>query len=123
VEAGESDTEEWISPIGQSVADWIAELEQRNPDFKKERERDRPRRELARLVMIRRVELDISQEELAERMGTSVAVISRLERGHQNFSVTTLQRLAKALDTKLVYTFEPNDGGDPEYVDNLVVVP
>jgi ribosome-binding protein aMBF1 (putative translation factor) len=120
---GKSGSEEWISPIGTSVEDWIAELEALNPEFKRENERNRPRRELARLVMIRRVELDISQEELAERMGTSVAVISRLERGRQNFSVTTLQRLAKALDTKLVYTFEPNDGADPEYVDNLVVVP
>jgi transcriptional regulator with XRE-family HTH domain len=73
--------------------------------------------------MIRRIELDLSQQELADRMGTTVAVISRLERGSQNFSVDTLQRLAKALDTRLVYSFEPNDGVDPEYVDALVVVP
>ena len=56
-------------------------------------------------------------------MGTSVAVISRLERGRQNCSPETLQRLARALDTRLVYSFEPTDRPAPEYVDSLVVVP
>jgi ribosome-binding protein aMBF1 (putative translation factor) len=116
-------TEEWISPIGQSVEDWILELEAENPEFKKNRERNRPRRELARVLMTRRVELDLSQQELADRMETSVAVISRLERGRQNFSPSALKRLAEALDTRLVYTFEPTDRTAPEYVDSLVVVP
>jgi transcriptional regulator with XRE-family HTH domain len=64
-----------------------------------------------------------SSPELADRMGTSVAVISRLERRRQNLSQATLQRLARALDTKLIYTFEPNDGAKSEHVDTLVVVP
>jgi ribosome-binding protein aMBF1 (putative translation factor) len=115
--------EEWISPIGQSITESIEEEERLDPEYKAERERNRPRRELARMLMIRRVELDLSQQELADRMGTSVAVISRLERGRQNFSPATLQRLAKALDTRLIYTFEPTDRGAPEYVDSLVVVP
>jgi ribosome-binding protein aMBF1 (putative translation factor) len=117
------ETQEWISPIGQSVEDFIAEMEERNPEYKRERELNRPRRELARVLMLRRVELDLSQQELADRMGTSVAVISRLERGRQNFSPETLRRLARALDTRLVYTFEPTDRPAPEYVDSLVVVP
>jgi ribosome-binding protein aMBF1 (putative translation factor) len=122
-EGRESDTEEWISPIGMSIDEHIAEQERLDPEYKKAQERSRPRRELSRLLTIRRVELDLTQEELAERMGTSVAVISRLERGGQNFSVATLRRLAEALDTKLVYTFEPNDGTQFEYVDKLVVIP
>jgi ribosome-binding protein aMBF1 (putative translation factor) len=117
------DTEEWISPIGRSVDDLIAEEEERDPEYKLENERNRPRRELARVLMIRRIELDLSQQELADRMGTSVAVVSRLERGRQNFSPATLKRLAEALDTRLVYTFEPTDRAAPEYVDSLVVVP
>lgn len=116
-------TKEWISPIGRSVEDWILELEAENPEFKKDRERNRPRRELARVLMTRRTELDLSQQELADRMGTSVSVISRLERGSQNFTPETLQRLARALDTRLVYTFEPNDGKKPQYAESLVVVP
>ena len=119
----DQDTDGWISPIGQSVDEFIAEQEQVHPELRKERERNRPRRELSRMLMIRRVELDLSQQELADRMGTSVAVISRLERGSQNFSTATLQRLAQALDTRLVYTFEPVDDASFEYVDSFVVVP
>jgi ribosome-binding protein aMBF1 (putative translation factor) len=122
-EAENRDTQEWISPIGMNIEESIAEQERLHPELKKERERNRPRRELARMLMIRRIELDLSQRELADRMGTSVAVISRLERGHQNFSPSTLKRLAEALDTRLVYTFEPTDRAAPEYVDTLVVVP
>lgn len=115
--------EEWISPIGQSITESIEEDERLDPEYKAERERNRPRRELARMLMIRRIELDLSQQELADRMGTSVSVVSRLERGRQNFSPATLKRLAEALDTRLVYTFEPTDRSAPEYVDSLVVVP
>lgn len=121
--AEDRDTKEWLSPIGQSIEDLIAEEEERDPQFKRENERNRPRRELARVMVLRRIELDLSQQELADRMGTSVAVISRLERGSQNFSPATLKRLAQALDTRLVYTFEPTDRAAPEYVDSLVVVP
>jgi transcriptional regulator with XRE-family HTH domain len=122
-EAENRDTQEWISPIGMSIEESIAEQERLHPELKKERERNRPRRELARMLMIRRIELDLSQQELADRMGTTVAVISRLERGSQNFSPATLKRLAEALDTRLVYTFEPTDRAAPEYVDSFVVVP
>jgi ribosome-binding protein aMBF1 (putative translation factor) len=122
-QAEDRDTKDWISPIGQSIEDLIAEEEERDPEYKRENERNRPRRELARVLMLRRIELDLSQQELADRMGTSVAVISRLERGRQNFSPATLKRLAEALDTRLVYTFEPTDRPAPEYVDSLVVVP
>jgi ribosome-binding protein aMBF1 (putative translation factor) len=116
---GKTATEEAISPVGRSIDDLIAELEEHNPDFKRENEETRPRRELARIVMVRREELGISQKELADRMGTSVAVISRLERSRQNFSLATLQRLATALDTKLSYTFEPKLDEEP----TRVVVP
>jgi ribosome-binding protein aMBF1 (putative translation factor) len=122
-EAENRDTQEWISPIGMSIEESIAEQERLHPELKKERERNRPRRELARMLMIRRIELDLTQQELADRMGTTVAVISRLERGRQNFSPSTLKRLAEALDTRLVYTFETTDRAAPEYVDSFVVVP
>jgi ribosome-binding protein aMBF1 (putative translation factor) len=117
------DTEQWISPIGQSITESIEEHERLDPEYKAERERNRPRRELSRMLMIRRIELDLSQQELADGMGTTVAVISRLERGTQNFSPATLQRLAQALDTRLVYGFEPVDDAGFEYVDSFVVVP
>jgi HTH-type transcriptional regulator/antitoxin HipB len=117
------ETQEWISPIGMSIEESIAEQERLHPELKEERERNRPRRELSRMLMMRRIELGLSQQELADRMETTVAVISRLETGSQSFSTATLQRLAQALDTRLVYAFEPVDDAGFEYVDSFVVVP
>jgi transcriptional regulator with XRE-family HTH domain len=50
--------------------------------------------QLARIVIRRRMELDLTQEELAVRRGTSHSAISRIESGQQGTSVQTLQRLA-----------------------------
>ena len=65
--AEDREGEEWISPIGQSIDDVIAEEEERDPEFKRENERNRPRRELARMLMVRRTELDLSQQELERK--------------------------------------------------------
>jgi ribosome-binding protein aMBF1 (putative translation factor) len=120
---GDPGTEGWISPIGQTIDEFIAEEEARDPEYKSERERNRHLREFAKLVLIRRTELGLNQQALAERMGTSHSVISRLESGRHNFSIATLERLARALDVKLIFGFEPNDGIDPESARSLVVVP
>ncbi len=47
------------------------------------------------------MEQNISQRELADRMGTKQANISRLENGNANPSLDFLKRLAKALGKKL----------------------
>lgn len=47
------------------------------------------------------MQLGLTQEELAKRMGTS-----RLESGQHRFSFATMRKLAKALDTHLVYGFQ-----------------
>jgi ribosome-binding protein aMBF1 (putative translation factor) len=118
------DADEWISPIGQSIDELIAEDEERDPEYKAERERNRHLREFAKLVLIRRTELGLNREALAARMGTSQAVITRLESGKHSFSIATLQRVAAALDVKLVFGFEVGDAdGDSEPSRSLVVVP
>jgi ribosome-binding protein aMBF1 (putative translation factor) len=123
-EAEEQDSGEWISPIGRSISEVIAEEEARDPEYRKDRDKNRPRHELAQMILIRRTELDITRQELADRMRTSLSVISRRERGQQNFSTATLQRLAQALETRLVYSFEVNDPRrDGESTRSLVVVP
>lgn len=43
---------------------------------------------------------DISQKELAEKMGTNQSVISELETGKYNPSVQYLERIAKVLKVK-----------------------
>lgn len=61
---------------------------------------------IARLVVKRRGELGLSQEEVARRVGTSYSAISRLESGRHKTSVETLQRVAEALGVRLVLGFE-----------------
>jgi DNA-binding XRE family transcriptional regulator len=51
-------------------------------------------------------ELGLTQEQLAERMGTSHSAISRVESGQHRASVATLERLAQALEVRFVMGFE-----------------
>jgi transcriptional regulator with XRE-family HTH domain len=55
---------------------------------------------------MRRAGLGLTQEQLAERMGTSHSAISRIESGQHRTSVATLERLAQALDVRFVMGFE-----------------
>jgi ribosome-binding protein aMBF1 (putative translation factor) len=121
----EADTEpeEWISPIGQSITETIEEHEAMDPEYAAERARNRHLREFAKLVLIRRTELGLNQAALAKRMGTSHSVISRLESGRHSFSIATMERVARALEMKLVFGFEVVTADSPEPTRNLVVVP
>jgi transcriptional regulator with XRE-family HTH domain len=58
------------------------------------------------MVIIRRMAAGWTQHELADRMGTSHSVISRLESGQHATNVQTLARLAEAFDTHLIVGFD-----------------
>jgi ribosome-binding protein aMBF1 (putative translation factor) len=53
-----------------------------------------------------RANANLTQQELAERMGTTQATIARLESGRQMPSTRTLKRIADATGTKLRISFE-----------------
>lgn len=55
---------------------------------------------------MRRGHLGLSQQELAERMGTTASVISRIEGGQHRCSTETLRRLAEALGGHAVVGFD-----------------
>lgn len=65
-----------------------------------------PFEQVARMVIGRRIELGITQEQLADRMGTTASTISRIESGQHVTSVTTLEPLADALEVRLLVGFE-----------------
>jgi ribosome-binding protein aMBF1 (putative translation factor) len=88
---------EWISPIGRSIADCIAEEERLDPEYRRQREEERPLRELRRTALVRRAELGISQSALARRLGVSRMVVRRLERCERDFSDETLRTVAAGL--------------------------
>ena len=62
---------------------------------------------LASVLIEARTRAGLTQEQLADRMNTTQAVIARLESGRVKPSTRTLERLAKATGTRLRITFEP----------------
>lgn len=55
--------------------------------------------QLGKRVRIRRNILELTQEELAERIGVSTSFIGHIERGSRKLSVETLYAICKALET------------------------
>lgn len=70
--------------------------------------------ELGRLVYELRTRAGLTQAELAERMGTTQAAISRLEEGGGTPRLDTLTKLAEAVGRGFVVSFPANDEDDPE---------
>lgn len=80
-----------------------------DPEFCKDYEALGPGFELIESIIGRRIELKMSQEELAAKVGTGQAAISRLERGEANPTLASLADVAKALDADLHVTLKPRD--------------
>jgi ribosome-binding protein aMBF1 (putative translation factor) len=62
---------------------------------------------LASSLIKARSEADMTQEQVATAMGTTQAVVARLESGKVLPSTRTLERFAKATRSRLRITFEP----------------
>jgi ribosome-binding protein aMBF1 (putative translation factor) len=62
---------------------------------------------LAETLIRARTTAGLTQEQLAQRMQTTQAVIARLESGRVMPSTRTLERLAKATGLRLKISFEP----------------
>ena len=62
---------------------------------------------LASSLIKARSEADMTQEQVAQAMGTTQAVVARLESGKALPSTRTLERFAKATRSRLRITFEP----------------
>ncbi len=56
---------------------------------------------LIKMIIKRRIERGLTQKELAQRIGTRQSAVSRLESGVYNPSLSFLQKVADALDTRL----------------------
>ena len=59
---------------------------------------------LQAMIDVRRKK-DLSQKELAKKLGTTQSAISRLEKGNISPTVNFLQKLAEALDSRLDIRF------------------
>ena len=99
------------APVGTSTSKARRRRARRSGDYRAAQERLAAYEAIARFVIQRRAELGLTQEQLAERMGTSHSAISRIESGQHASRVATLQRLAEALEVRWVMGFE---SGPPE---------
>lgn len=76
-------------------------LEKRS-DYREAKERNRLSSEIARMVMDARLKKGITQEELANLIGTKQPSIARIEHGEILPNLSYLEKIAKALGTKLI---------------------
>lgn len=72
-----------------------------DPEVKAEYERLEPQFELIEQVIRKRIELGMSQKQLAEKAGTKQSAISRLESGNYNPTLRMMQKIAEATNSTL----------------------
>jgi DNA-binding XRE family transcriptional regulator len=111
-----------VNPVGASVADDIRRHEKADPEYRKVRARFARAEAVARLLLQFRMKHNLTQEQLAQLMGTSAPAISRLESGTHVPSLTTLSRLAKAAGERLVIGFEKTNAAPHKRERTLVAV-
>jgi len=76
----------------------------RDPEFKKAFDSLEVEFQIIHDILRKRIEQDMSQKELAEKIGSDQATISRLEAGNFNPSIKFLKRVAEAVGGKLKVT-------------------
>ncbi|HJO57403.1 MAG TPA: helix-turn-helix transcriptional regulator [Nitrospinaceae bacterium] len=71
-----------------------------DPEFQKEYEALEPEFALARTLIEARANAGLTQEEVADRMGTTQSAVARVESGHKP-SIKSLEKYAKAVGKKV----------------------
>ena len=89
-------------PVERSFAKW-----RQDPDYVRAYDALADEFALAETMIRARAAAGLTQEQLAQRMHTTQAVIARLESGRVKPSTRTLERLAAATGMRLRITFEP----------------
>jgi len=56
---------------------------------------------IAATITLKRMELGLSQKDLAAKVGVSQGLVSRWEKGETNFTIETLVRIAEVLSIKM----------------------
>ena len=95
-------------PVEEVFAEW-----RRDPEYVAAYDALEEEFALASALIEARSRAGLTQVELARRMGTTQAVVARLESGRVKPSTRTLERFAKATNSRLRITFEPARGTAP----------
>ena len=78
-----------------------------NPDTRAEYDALADEFDMARQLIQARTRADLTQTEVAQRMGTTQSVVARLESGKRPPSLRTVQRYARAVGGRVVLRIEP----------------
>jgi ribosome-binding protein aMBF1 (putative translation factor) len=78
----------------------------KNPKFKKLWDESELEYQIAKQMIEKRLKKKISQRDLAKKLKTSQAVISRIETMRANPSIQLLKRIAVVLDSKINLQFK-----------------
>jgi ribosome-binding protein aMBF1 (putative translation factor) len=90
-------------PVEEVAVAWM-----KRPDFVAAYDALEDEFAMAAALIKARADAEMTQEEVAQAMGTTQAVVARLEGGKARPSTRTLERFAKATGTKLRISFEPD---------------
>lgn len=88
-----------------SFEDWEKEL-MKDPGYKRISNELEPQFQIARQMIGARIKQNITQEDLAKKVKTGQAVISRLEGANAKPSISLLERVARALNIKFNITIQ-----------------
>jgi ribosome-binding protein aMBF1 (putative translation factor) len=88
-------------PVNTVAKEWMSD-----PEFRAAYDTLEEEFSLVSVLIRARARAGLTQEEVARRMGTTQAVIARLEGGKVRPSTRTLERFAQATGTRLRIAFE-----------------
>lgn len=96
----------------RTTVDGLHKRWMKNPKYRSEYESLEEEFSLAAALIEARAHAGLTQEQVAQRMKTTQAVVARLEGGGTMPSTRTLEKYAKATGTRLKISFEP-EGARP----------
>jgi ribosome-binding protein aMBF1 (putative translation factor) len=109
------------SPAGRPASEAARARARRSEEYREARDEYaairalRQRNWIAAHIRERRYELDLTQQQVAERAGTSHSFISKLERGEHIPTIPVLKRVLAVLDEDLLIGIERRSRGtEPE---------
>ena len=93
----------------RTTVDHLHKKWMKNRKYRREYEALEEEFSLAAALIEARARAGLTQQQVAQRMKTTQAVIARLEGGGSMPSTRTLEKYAKATGTKLKISFEPGE--------------
>lgn len=86
-----------MDDLDRSIAEWKA----LNPESAKGYDEGYKNFKIGVLLQMSREQAELTQEEVAQKMGTKKSAISRIENHAENITLSTLRKYAKALGKKV----------------------